>query len=202
MSSGIPTHPARRTVTITDAELDDTDGLVSGVAGKTQPIELGPADYNGDAVVVDGDGKGTAWAGPLPRAITISRADKVGAYKTDPIIVTGMRGGRVVTEELVPEDADGDDIIRGEQIFDYPPTILIPAQASDEGSFDVGVGDVGTPGAEATFVGGKLHEAGSLSVGYMGGHEDTIPVEAKVREHIAPVRVLATTAKTITVYLP
>lgn len=190
---------ARRSVTFASAELADVDGLLGATASDDAPVELGPADFSGAAV---NDG-GASWV-KLPRTITVSRSSSAGSYSTDPIVLTGRRGGATVTEELTPADADGDDVLRGSQLFDAPPTIAIPAQVDASGSFQFGVGDIGTPSGDMT-VGVKAHTAGTVHLEYIGGQVDALVAAAHLREDVAAAKVLTgpsqTTGIAVTVYL-
>jgi len=205
MSDGIPTHSAR-SVTYLAAELDDPDGVMTSLATAASPVVFDAADFDG-ALVTD---SGTLWLHGMPRSITISRSDAVGSYTTTDIVITGKRGGVSVTETLTPADADGNDIIRGAQLWDVPPTVSMPAQADTSGAFMFGVGDIGNQ-KDTKFTGIRLRAAGQVNVQF--GESTTAPTDSFASasgtlEPIAFTRVLtdpllaAPTAVDLTVYAP
>lgn len=202
----IPAVIPRRSVTYSFAEADDADGIKTSFASAAAPVSLDASDYNG-ARVAD---SGTTWAKGLPRTVNIARSDSAGSYTVDPIVLTGTWRGQTVTESLTPADADGDDVLRGTQLWDTPPSIAIPAQVDTDGLFEIGVGDVGAPSGDH-FCAVELVAADDLNVQYDGGHQDKIPIPAaqvSVPKWIAPQRILTSqaisgpTAVGFTVYLP
>jgi hypothetical protein len=192
---------ARRTISFASTELDDVDGVMAAAATSATAVTLGAEDYDGAAVSTDG----TAWL-KLPRTITVTLSSAEGSYSTDPIVLTGTRNLQTVTESLTPSSADGDETLRGEQLFDAPPTIAIPAQEDTSGTISIGVGDIGVPSPELLFSGVKVHAAGTLHLDY-GDSTDALPASAHEVEPVAPVRILTSSELTspttvgITVYL-
>lgn len=204
MSSEVPTNSARRTVTFAAGDLDDDDGLEPAFATSTSIVTLVPADYNGAAV------SSSKWI-KLPRTITITLSSSVGSYSTDGIVLTGTRHGADVTETLTPTSADGGEQLRGTQAFDYPPTIVFPAQVDTSGQFEIGCGNICTPQVGERFHGVRLRAAGQINAQYgeeSGSPTDSFASDSGVLEPIAPTRILTSdalgtpTAVALTVYLP
>lgn len=177
---------AKRSVSYTAAELDDADGIKTSIATVAAPVSYSAANFNGAAVA----NSGADWAKRCARSITISRSSSVGSYSTNPITITGKRGGVTVTETLTPANANGNDVLRGTQLFDEPPTIDIPAQVNTSGAFQIGVADVGAPDGDS-FVGVKLDagSAGSINVVYRDGYSTALPCGPYAREYVRAVRV-------------
>ena len=188
-------NSVRGSVSYVAGELDDPNGVKTTIATVAAPVIFAAADFNGAMV----KSSGTKWVNNLPRSISLSRSDAVASYTTDDIIVTGKRGGEDVTETLTPADADGDDIIRGTQLFDAPPTIAIPAQVDTSGAWLVGVGDIGCS-KSSPFSGVKLRAAGQINVQYgedaTNAPTDTFAALADTLEPIAPTRLLTDPALT------
>lgn len=193
---------ARRTVSYASTELDDVDGVLEAIATAAEAVALSAADYDGAAVTTDG----TAWLKGLPRSITITLSAAVGSYATDPIVLTGTRNYAAVTESLTPTTADGDEILRGTQLFDAPPSIAVPAQVDTAGTIAIGVGNIGVPAHERRFAAVKAAAAGTLNLDY-GDATDALPASAGEIEPVTPLQVLtsadltAPTTVGITVYL-
>jgi hypothetical protein len=137
MSSGIPVNSARATFTFASTELSDVDGVKTSAATIASETTYLPA-------VMDGAGIDTS--GQLlkcARTVTVTLAAGTGAYNDeDPIVVSGTYGGEVVTQEFTPSDADGSEILYGDQPFDTLTSIVIPAQDDTDGAFSFGVGDI------------------------------------------------------------
>jgi len=197
---------ARQTVTYAAAELDDLDGVKTTFATAATATALTPANYTGALVA----SSGTAWAKGLPRSVTISRSAATGSYTTDPIVLTGTRDSQPVTESLTPADADGDDTIRGTQLWDAPPSIALPAQVNTSGAITIGCGDIGQRCALDRFAGVKLVANGQLNVQYgerSGAPTDSHAAIAGSVEPIAPTRIRTSAELTspttvgLTVYL-
>lgn len=197
--------PARRTKSYAAAELQDADGVKTSFATSTDPVALTEADWNGAVL----NASATL---DLPRTITISRSAAANQYSTDPIVLTGTRGGRTVTESLVPANDDGNDILRGTQAFDALTSVSIPAQAGTGGAFTIGVQDICAPYGDR-FGGVQLHADGTLNVQY--GEEasattDAIPFTVATRDfaEIAASRILTSAALSpatdvgLTLYIP
>jgi hypothetical protein len=200
-------NSARRTVTFAIAELDDDDGLLTAAATIASETTYEPGvsgGYDGAAL----DATFSYW-NKLPRTITITRSSAVGSYTTDPIVLSGFRNGSAVTESLTPGDADGGDQLRGTQAFDFPPTIVVPAQVDTSGQFEIGCGNICARGGEV-FVAVKFRgTAGQMNVQYgeaTDSHTDSFALGADDMEPIAPSRILTSdalsspTAQILTVY--
>lgn len=194
---------ARRTKTYAAAALSDLDGILASFATTTAEASFDASDFDGAAIAAD------IGALDLPRTVTITLDNSPGAFSTDPIVVTGKRGGAVVTEEFEPSTADGNETLFGNQPFDTITSIVFPAQADTDGAFTVGVGDICAP-AGGTFQGVELAATGTLHVQYgeNAGVTDAIVVPAALVgfvKTIAPTRILTGTGETtvgVTVYLP
>jgi hypothetical protein len=205
MSSAVPMNSARRTITFAAADLDDDNGVEPSFPTVVGVVTMVPADYNGAAVAA------SKWI-KCPRTITITRSSSAGAYSTNPIVLTGTRGGLAVTESLTPATANGNDQLRGVQAFDYPPTIVFPAQVSTAGAFEIGCGNICTPQPGDTFTAIKLRgTAGQINVQYgdsVGSPTDSFAATSGDLEPIAFTRVLTSDALTaptlvaLTVYCP
>lgn len=194
---------ARRSVSFSTAELDQASGIKTSFATAVSLTSLNAASYNGAAVA----NSGTTWAKRCPRTITITRSNAVGAYTTTAITLTGKRGGVTVIETLTPANANGNDVLRGSQLFDFPPDISIPAQATTGGSFTIGVADVGAPFGDY-FLGVKLNAGspGTINVVCQDGFQDALPCGSYIRENVRIERVvgnqsLGTPSGACTVYL-
>lgn len=206
MSAGVPINPPRRCKTYLAADLDDVNGIKTAVSTVASDVEYGAADFNGSAVA----NSGTSWAG-YPRTVTISRSSATGSYTTDPIVLTGKRGGVDVTESLTPANANGGDILRGTQAWDAPPTIAIPAQVDTAGQFQIGVQDICSPSPSETFVMVVFRgTAGQMNVQFgddsASGRTDSFALPKDAPEVLAFSRVLTAstlsspTAQNLTVY--
>jgi hypothetical protein len=201
MSSGVPINSARRTKTYAAAAIQDDDGIKTSIASSTSIAVYTVADWNGAAV-------GAAGLLDLPRSITISRSSSANAYSVNPIVVTGLRGGSVVTENIAQPNDDGNDVLRGTQLFDFITGVTIPANAAGTGAFKIGVQDIGCP-LGGTFSAVRLETAGPLNVAYdeKGSTVDTLNVSTTI-EPIAAKRIRTSTALSaptvaaLTVYLP
>lgn len=187
MSSGIPLNSSPRVVAFTTAELNDVDGVKQSVGTETTPQSYSGAQLDGAAV---DDGIFVK----LARTVTVTSSVATGAYDTnDPIVVTGRRGGSVITEELQLTDADGGETIRGVLAFDRIDSIDVPAQTLDTGALEFGVGDVCGPDGD------KLcRRIKPLGDGFVrlrqdldGELDESIPVTTLAGfEDIAPLRIL------------
>jgi hypothetical protein len=193
-------------VSFASTEVFDDDGItLRGTS--TDPDPLDPEMLEGDAMGED-DGRFIK----LPRTIVVTLEAAPGKYNfEDPIVVTGRRGNKVVTESFTPSDADGGEALIGTQMFDVITAIDIPAQAEAGGQIKFGVQDIGTPHAYDSFSAVKMHAEGTLNVQYGepdGSQTDAIPCLAGDVEQIAPTRILtspaldAPTTVGLTVYLP
>jgi hypothetical protein len=179
---------ATRTVSVTTAELNDVDGIVAAFATSTSPVVKSGAGLNGAALDANKVLK------PLPRAVTITTGTQAATYNTsDPIVVTGRRGGEPTTEELMLTLAGGSETVRGTKAFDRIDSIAFPAQLGGAGQFEVGVGDV------CAHAGDKLcFRLRAIATGYVrvrhdsdGVHEHSLSCVADRHEDVAPLRVLA-----------
>jgi len=194
---------ARRTVTFLATELDDVDGVLSAAATALTATTYLAADYDGDAQ------SSGVWL-KLPQTITVTLSNTVGAFEVDPIVITGVRNGVAVTESLTPTSADGNETLRGTQAFDAPPTIVVPAQADEDGTISIGVGNICTPAYEERFAAVKIAANGQIHAQYGESSESPVDSFASVAntiEPIAPTRLLTSAARTtpmgtdVTVYI-
>lgn len=196
-------HCAKRSRTYAAADVAVANGIKTSFATVAAPVALTVADWNGSAITAAG-------LLDLPRTITITRGNNAGQYSVASIVLTGLRGGVTVTEALTPGSANGNDVLRGTQAFDFLTGIAIPTQGGTGGSFLVGAQDICAP-AHSVFCGVELAAAGNLIIGY-GGNDtagwvsDTIPVPAVAVgfvKDIAPRRILTQSMSVgLTVYLP
>lgn len=202
MSSAIPIC-AQRTKSYPAALVHDVDGVKTTFATVAGPVTLVPADFNGAQVLAGG-------VLDLPRTVTVTRSNNANQFSTNPIVVTGRRGGDVVVESIAQPNDDGNDELRGTQLFDAIASIAIPTNGGTGGTLQIGVQDIGCP-AGSTFLGVKLHADGPLNVQYgerAGANTDSIPCLAHSIERCAAKRVLtspalsAPTVAGLTVYIP
>jgi hypothetical protein len=165
------TKLAGRTYSLSSAEVNDTDGIVTATATLTTESTLTTGDFDG--AVIGGVGGDTL---SPPRAVTFTYSDTAGAFTTDPAVVTGWRGGNLVTDEVAPTADGGDETVRGAQLFDRVETVVIPGQQLTTGSISIGVGDIGCPGG-SHFVGLRTHASGPVTIGFndSGTMVDTLP---------------------------
>ncbi len=191
---------AKRTKTYASADLLDADGIKTSIATVAAPVTYVVANLNGAAIstgVLD-----------LPRSVSVTTTSSVGAYAiASPIVVTGKRGGDVVTESLTLTQTGGNETIYGTQAFDSIASIAIPAMVNTAGTFTFGVADICAPAGDV-FSGVKCDTAVTLHVQYgeaSTSKADATAVLAKTLEPIGPSRVLTKTGKTsgaaVTVYL-
>lgn len=194
---------AKRSKTYASADIAVANGIKTSFATVASPMVLTVADWNGTAITAAG-------LLDLPRSITITRSNNAGQFSVAPIVLTGLRGSVSVSESLTPGSANGNDVLRGAQAFDFLTGIAIPTQGGTGGAFTIGVQDICAP-SHGVFCGVELAAAGNLIVGY-GGNDtagwvsDTIPVPAVAVgfvKDIAPRRILTQSmAVGLTVYLP
>lgn len=209
MSGAVPINSARKTVSYASGELAVTNGVITSFATSASPVTKLPADMTGAAMV-----SGTGRFAKQPRSLTITLASSAGSYTTNPIVITGQRDGTNVTESLTPSGTDGNETLRGTQIFSKITSIAFPAQGDANGHFTVGVQDIGRNNPHDTFTGIELAAAGTLNVQYgesSGDPTDAIPIAAGaagVVKPVAPTRVLTNpglsspTTVGLTVYIP
>lgn len=202
MSVAVPLN-ARRTVSFTASEVADADGVITSFASSTSPVTKVPADMGGAAM------SGTTGRfAKLPRTVTIALSSAANQYAVEAIVITGLRGGLTVTESLTPTTDDGNETLRGAQVFDSLTSVAFPAQAGTGGAFTVGTQDIATPAAADTFVGVELLSAGTINVQFGAGITDAKPAAVNQVVMMAPARVLtspalaAPTTVGLTVYLP
>jgi hypothetical protein len=191
MSSGVPINSSRRTITLPAGALNDADGLVESLATSATAVELDASDFDGALVTTDG----TLWAHGVARTVTVTLSSSAGSYNDeDPIVVTGKRGGTIVTEEFLPPTANGNVTLRGSQAFDRVTSIAIPAQVDTSGAFTFGAGDLCAPAGDSFHALTVRDEAGGqLNVQYGEGEDaptDSFPVSGFALEPCAPTRVL------------
>lgn len=132
---GTELHSSPRCYTSTAALLTDTDGI------KTNEVcPVAPTTYSGvalaGAVHVDGF--------YFPRYPSVTTAASAATYNTtDPIVVTGTRGGVVATVSLLLTDAGGDETIVGTTPLETVTSIAVPAQLQAAGGLSFGVWGIG-----------------------------------------------------------
>lgn len=190
---------ASRTKTYASSALNDTDGVKPAFATTTTVQTFTTGVMTGAAIssgVLD-----------LPRSLTVTLSNTTGAFTTDPIVVTGVRGGTAVTASFTPADANGNATLANAQPFDRVSTITVPAQVLTTATIEVGVRDVCAP-VGSKFCGVEVAAAGTLHMQYGdGGATDAIAIPAALvgyRKEIAPTRVLTSGSQTtvgITVYV-
>lgn len=174
-----PTAHVSRSKTYTAAQVADADGVKTSFSTSTSVAALDETDWNGavlsSSAVLD-----------LPRTITITLSNDANQFSTDPITLTGIRGGAVVTETLTPVDNDGNTTLRGTQIFDQLTGVDLPAMDGTGGTITIGVQDICAPYG-GHFCGVELAAAGTLNVGYGPDHAvattDAIPVTTASTEN-------------------
>lgn len=206
MSSGVPLNSCR-TVSFTAAEVFDDNGIINTpFATSASPVTKVPADMDG-AAMSGSTGRFTK----LPRTVAITRASHASSYTTTPIVITGTRDGKTVTESLTPANANGGDVVRGTQIFEAITSIAFPAQADTAGQFTVGCQDIGRNCAVDEFSAVELLASGTINAQFgegSGSPTDAKPAAANQVVPMAPTRVLTSTALAapttvgLTVYLP
>ena len=159
------------------------DGIKTTIATSTSAQEYTGAALNGAYLVSNTS------LNP-PRRATVSSAASVGSYNLSAIVFTGTRNGVVVTDSLTLTDADGNETIRGTQVFDTIAKINTPVMVDGSGAFTFGVGDVCTYETLKMVI--KPHATGVLALEYLGGtFSDSIPVTAHQYEPAACTAVLA-----------
>ncbi len=205
MSQTVPMNSARRTVSFAAAALLDADGIKTSFATVAAPVTVLPAVFNGALVSTT-----TGIISPLPRTITIARSNNADQFSVDPIVITGKRGGEVITESLTPANNDGNDILVTTKVFDSIISIALPTQGGTGGTFTIGVRDIAPP-VGGTFTAVEVAAAGTLHVQYgetLGSPTDALIIPAALvgmHKPIAPTRILTSASHTtvgITVYLP
>lgn len=196
---------ARRTKSYAAAELNVATGVLTSVATLTTAQSLTDGDFDGASILSGG-------VLDLPRSLTVTLSNTTGAFTTDPIVVTGRRGGTVTSANFTPSDADGNETLVNAQAFDVVSTVDIPAQVLTTATIQVGVRDICSP-SQSRFSGAELAAAGTLNVKYSeesAGPTDAIPVGSGavgIEKRVAPTRVLtdpglaAPTTVGLTVYI-
>lgn len=199
MSTSVPINAARRTKTYAAGALVVANGIKTSIASSTSAALYVVADFNGTSH--------TAGVLDLPRSLTVGRSNAAAQYSVLPIVITGYRGGELVTESLTPANANGSDTLVGTKLWDRLVSVAIPANAGTGGAYTIGVQDIGSPFGR-TFTGIKLHANGNLNVQYgEAGLTDSIPCLADKIEPLAAGRVLtnaglaAPTSVGLTVYM-
>lgn len=198
---GFELHSSPRTYTSTAALLTDTDGIKTAAAA---PIAV--TNYTGAAL----NGAVQAAGFVFPRYPTVTTTANAATYNTtDPILVTGTRGGVVVIVSLLLTAAGGGQTITGTTPLETVTNIRVPAQLQAAGGLAFGVVDLG-PFADVkvnAVVGDVPYRAvkaggvGTLVLGYADGGIDTLTCVEGAVEPVLAYRVYATsTATPITVY--
>lgn len=202
MSSGNPTNSARRSKSYASGKLTVNNGIAT-VATTTGTQALTTANFTGSEILTGG-------VLDLPRAVTVTLSSHAGSYTTNPIVITGTRSGKTVTQSLTPSGANGNETLRGTQAFDKLTGIAIPAQNDALGQFSFGVGDICSPAGD-NFCGVELAANGTLNIQYgeqANAPKDAITLPANAYRAITPSRILTDpglavpTTVGITVYLP
>lgn len=188
----MPVHSALLTLSLTTAQLNDTDGIKTSAATSASPQNFAVGALNG-ALISSGR------LLPGPRSVTVTTTTSAATYNTtDPIVITGTRGGRTVTESLSLTQAGGNETVRGSQAFDTITSIAIPAQSGTGGTFQFGVGDL------CAQDGGRLcRSIKPLGTGYIrlryaedSANDHSLPVQANAGEDVAPTRIIASQTPT------
>lgn len=175
--------PSPRVWTYTTAQLNEVNALKTSVATAVGASVISAFD-------------GTEGGQPRnPRTVTVTTTANPGSYKTgagNPIVVTGLRGGAVVTENLLLTNAGGGETIRGTQLFDTVTSIAVPGQNDAGGHFQFGYGDVGCQKG-SSFAAIKGNAAGTIRLGFSSTKtdSDSVPVAQNTLEPIAFERVIA-----------
>jgi hypothetical protein len=195
---------AKRSKSYTAAEVVLANGVKTSFATVAAPVALTTADWNGAGI-------GAAGLLDLPRTITITRSNNASQFSVSPIVLTGVRGGTVVTESITPGSANGNDTLRGTQAFDFLTNIDLPTQGGTGGTFTIGLGDICAP-QNGMFCGFEAPvAAGNVGIAYSGNDSavvltDVIPIPAVaigfMKELTFRRIVSATTTAAVTVYLP
>ncbi len=201
----IPLSIASRTVTVASGSLQDDDGIKTAVATSTSPVVYLPANFDGPVI-----SNSTGQIIGLARVLTITRSNAASQYSITPIVVTGVRGGNVITESVTPPNINGNDVLATVSPFERIISISIPAQGGTGGQFKFGVRDL-CANAGDRFIGVEAAAAGTLYVQYGEGANpatDAIVIPAALIGYVKPIgpsRILTDPAKTtvgVTVYLP
>lgn len=173
-----------RTKTYASAALNDTDGVKTSAATLTSPVEFDAEDLVNGGVL------------DFPRTITVTSGANTGAYAVvDPIVVTGLYGGQVVTQELQLTAANGNETIFGDQPFDHVTSIEVPAQADTDGTLQFGVGDICAPAGDK-FTAVQVDTAVTVHLRFDGALTDAIALAAKTKLDVAFTRVGTGTGET------
>lgn len=199
---GTELHSSPRCYSSTAAGLTDADGIKTNEAAPIALTTYSGAQLNG-AVQADGF--------MFPRYPTVLTALSAATYNTtDPIVVTGTRGGVVCTVELLLTDANGDETIIGTTPLETVTSIAVPAQLLAAGGLSFGVVDLGPfpvvlGGAivgDAPYRAAKAAAAGTLVFGFPDGTTDTTTCIAGAVENVLFTRLYGTSSATpITVYV-
>lgn len=192
-------NSALRTVSFTVTDVADVNGVVTALATASTEVTLtGAAELNGAAL----SGTTPRRFTKLPRTLTITLSAAVGSYTTDDIVVTGTRGGAVVTETFNPSDADGGETLTGTVVFDAITNIVIAAQVDTSGQWEFGTAKIATPSAADKFCAVELLSDGTLTADYSsdGSITDALPLKANSVREIAPYRIGASVA--LIAYMP
>lgn len=201
----------------TRTTFDDKVALLGSTATSTGAVLLGPSG---------GPGVTTAFAGSevtaktngkriLPRTITLTTSTHAGSYKTgagNPWTVSGTVNGVPTTEPLLLTQANGNETIRGVQLWDDPTQVTIANAGQNDalGAVTVGLGDIGAPknrDGSGSLRGFKPHATGSVVVmGDDGKYDTQVIVNAGLAEPVNAARICVTgggdttTTMGITVY--
>lgn len=176
--------PASRTFSFAASAVTDADGVLTARATLTTAESLTAGDLNGAVMLAGG-------ALAPSRSLTITRALATGAYTTDPVVITGRRGGSVQTFTYTPPDADGGDTAHSGVLFDALSAVAFPAQQTTGGSWTVGTRDLAAQAGEK-LRGFKLVAAGLVTVAYDEAATlvDTLDADTSLYE-VAPMRIAA-----------
>jgi hypothetical protein len=192
------TLPSRTYSFASIADCNVTDGVLAATSTVTASSQLTTGDLSGGSILTGGVLK-------PPRMLTITRSLATGAYTTDPIVITGKRGGSTATASMTQSDADGGDIVRSGILFDSISTVDVPAMGGTSGSYSIGVEDVGCVAGDR-LMGAKMAIAGpsALTVAYAEDGTETDTIEADGAPQPGGYRRIATANMTqgFTVYFP
>lgn len=199
---GFELNSSPRSYSTTAAGLTDADGI------KTNAVcPIADTVYNGAAL----NGAVQAAGFSFPRYPTVVTIANPATYNTtDPIAVTGTRGGVVVTVSLQLTAAGGGETIAGNTPLETVTSIAVPAQLLAAGGLAFGVVDMGPTAIVSAGVVEKsvpyrrvkAAGAGTLVLGYEDGGTDTTMCVAGQIEDVLAMRIYGTsTATPITAYL-
>lgn len=199
---GTELYSSPRKITLTTDQLADVDAIKTAIATSASAAEYTDTDLDGALASA-----GVVGLDP-PRFVSITTSSSASSYSiASPIVVTGTRGGVVVTESLSLTDEDGGETIVGDQPFDAITSISVPAQDDTSGQFEFGVSGIAARVNEAReqvpYRGIRVGATGgAVKLGFEGGYEDTSTYPADDFDSVQFIRLYGagTTATPVTLY--